>query len=272
MSMRIAPLALLIAVIGLGACASAPAPAPQDSAEPVAHFYPTKDPYWQDQKWDKALADAVQSVVHDPVDPTGTATPGLHATVKFTYLNGIIEYPEITASTGDSDLDNLILHQIASVQVPKPTGLQTDQPHEFELDLYMSTAFESFQESIYAAIDAWKLYPKDAIIDTEAGNTVVGFSYLDGKANGISLITSSGSKALDKASIGAVTRATLPPAPTAYAGKSVPMQVLFCYTMATALNGPKVTIKNRCPVGKNMIVVQATLVRTITIQRMPGGY
>jgi TonB family protein len=250
MSMRIAPLALLVVVMGLVACGSGPSS--HDSGEPVAHFNPAKDPYWLDPRWDKALVDAIQSVVHDPVDPTGTATPGLHATVKFTFLDGVIEYPEITASTGNPDLDKLMLHQVASAQVPRPTGIGTDQPHEFELDLEMPTAFESFQEGIYAAIDARKIYPKDAIISGSRGSTTVGFDYLDGKASNIAVAKSSGNKDLDKASVVAVTKANLPPPPSVYAGKILHMEPVFCYN----LEGP-----GKCPVRADVILIYGTRIR-----------
>jgi hypothetical protein len=266
MSGRISRLALLALLGGLAACGSAPASV--DGGEPIAHFNPSKDPYWQDPKWDKTLVDAVQSAVRDPVEPSDTSAPGLHATVKFIYAAGTIEYPEIVTSTGDASMDKLMLHQIASVQAPQATGLQSDVAHEFVLDLDMPTPYEAFQQSIYAAIDYQKIYPKDALISVATGNTVVEFEYLDGKANSISMTASSGSKELDKSSLVAVTRAVMPLVPAPYAGKSMHMQVLFCYTMATALNGPKFTTKNKCPMDKGVIVVQGTLFRT---SGMRGG-
>lgn len=256
--MRIARLALLVAMTSLAACSSTPAAT--DSTEPVAHFDPAKDAYWQDPKWDKALGVAVQSVMHDPVDPAGTATPGIHATVKFTLVNGIIEYPEMVDGTGDPDLDKQMLHQVAAAQVPKPTGLQTDQPHEFELDLAMPTVFESLQDSIYAAIDAWKIYPVDAIRGGWQGRVTVSFDYLDGKASNIIVTKSSGNKDLDRASVATVTKANLPPAPTGYTGKTLHMEPMFCYN----LDGP-----GKCPVRNDVILVYGTRLVTRTIEELP---
>ncbi len=161
MSTRVSRLALLALLGGLAACSSAPV----DQGEPIAYFNPTKDPYWQDPRWDKTLVDAVQSAVRDPVDPSDTSAPGLRATVKFTYVAGTIEYPDIVAGTGNNDLDKLMLHQIASVQAPQATGLQSDAPHEFVLDLDMPTPFESFQSGIYAAFDANKIYSREAVLN-----------------------------------------------------------------------------------------------------------
>lgn len=267
MNQRFARLGLLVLLGGLAACGSTPTP--RDSGEPVTHFNPSQDPYWEDAKWDNALLDAVQSAVHDPADAADTSTPGFHATVKFTFLAGAIEYPEIIASTGNPDLDRLMLHQVSSAQVPQPTaGLQIDVPHEFVLDLDMPTPFESFQSSIYGAIDAQKIYPKSAIISAAAGNTRVDFDYQDGKASEIAMTASSHDKELDKVSVGAITKAAFPPSPAAYAGKKLHMQVLFCYTIASAENGSVFTIKNKCPAGRNVIVVQATRIKTTTVTTM----
>src|SRR5690242_16931303 len=228
-------LVLLALVSGLAACGSAPAP--KESAQPVAHFDPGKDPYWEDSRWDKRLVDTVQAAVHDPVDSADMSSSGLHATVKFTYLQGVLEYPAIVTGTGNPDIDKLMLHQLATVQGPQVTGLQSDQPHEFILDLDMPTPFESFQSTIYSAIDSQKIYPKEAIISGKAGNTQMDFDYLDGKAIDIAMTASSNDKELDRVSVGAVTKASFPPAPAAYAGKTLHMQVLFCYTMASAETG-----------------------------------
>jgi hypothetical protein len=268
-SKRTASFTLLATVLGLSACASAPAPARQDSGEPVAHFDPSKDPYWQDPRWDKALLDVIQSVVHDPVDATGIASPGLHATVKFTFLDGVIEYPEITASTGDPELDKLMLHQVAAAQVPRPTGVGTDQPHEFELDLEMPTPLETFESTIYSAIEYWKVYPKNPILEGTVGETTVGFDYQDGKASSIVMTISSKSKELDRSSIAAVTKATMPAALAAYAGKSLHMEVVFCYTLIISDNGAAPIVKNQCPVERNVIRVEGTRVKRVEARRYP---
>jgi hypothetical protein len=259
MNRPVAGLVLLGLLGGLAACSSAPA----DPSAPSANFDPAKDPYWQDARWEKTLADALQAAVHDPVASTDTSTPGLHTTVKFTFADGIIEYPEIVTGTGDPELDKLVLRQIESAQLPKAVGIDADKPHEFELELAVPTPVEAvlydlerFQYAVDTTIDAQKVYPKDALFGRVTGDVVVDFDYMDGKASGIATTTSSKSKDLDKSSITAVTRAVMPPAPAAYAGKPLHMQVLFCYTMT--VNG---ALKNKCPAAKNMIVVSGALFR-----------
>jgi hypothetical protein len=264
----VARLILLAVVAGLAACGSTPASV--DPGEPVAHFDPSKDPYWQDPKWDKTLLDAAQSVVHyPPDDPNDTSTPGLHATVKFTYIAGTIEYPEIVDGTGDPHLDNLMLHQVAAAQVPSATGIDAEKPHEFVLDLDMPTPYEIFQQSIYAAIDYQRVYPKDAVLGSRQGISTVDFDYNDGKATDIVVTKSSDDKLLDKTSLESVTKAAMPASLAAYSGKSFHMEVLFCY----ALYKPDdKDATKRCPIGKNVILVTGTRIRRTTVfEGTPSG-
>jgi outer membrane biosynthesis protein TonB len=203
-----------------------------------------------DPRWDKSLLDAVQAAVHDPVDGTDMSTPGIHATVRFTFLDGVIEYPEIVQSTGDPELDKLVVDQVASAQAPRPAvGLQIDAPHQFVLDLDVPTPYESFEYGVFNALDYAKIYPKDAVMGGSQGSTTVGFDYLDGEASNITTIKSSGSKSLDRASLGTVARSKLPPAPPAYAGKTVHLEAVFCYSLI----GP-----GKCPRRKDVILIYGT--------------
>lgn len=272
MNARALGLASMVLLGCLAACRGAVQPrtyAVCMSARPC--FDPSKDPYWEDPIFEKSLLDAIQAVVHDPVDAADMSSPGLHATVKFTLLDGVIEYPEITQSTGDPEKDKLILHQLASAQPPKATGPQSDQPHQFVLDVDMPTPFEAFESTLYGAIEYQKVYPKDPIIAGITGDTAVDFDYQDGKTSNIELARSSNSKSLDQASLGAVKRATFPPAQSAYIGKSLHMEVVFCYTMVTNAYG-RVTEGNACPTGRNVIVVQGERFTRTSVQVVPTGH
>jgi hypothetical protein len=240
--------------LSLTACGSAPVT--QDSTEPKAHFDPAKDSYWQNPRWDMSLIVAVQAAIHNPVDPADTSTPDLHGTVQFTYLQGVIEYPEVVTGTGHPDMDELMLHQLASVKAPQASGIDSDKPHEFVLDVDMHTPFESFQDSVNKVIDDWKLYPKDAVLAGDTGTTVVSFDYLDGTASNIAVAKSSGSHYLDKASVGAITKAKLPLPPTSYAGKVLHMESAFCYSLRQSANS-----KDPCPAGETVIEVTGTRIR-----------
>ncbi|HEX7965416.1 MAG TPA: energy transducer TonB [Gammaproteobacteria bacterium] len=218
--------ALLCALVS--ACASLP-----NTNSPSYKFDPHTDPYWQDPRWDLALLNAVQSAVHAPADPEDLSTPRLHGTVKFTFAEGDISYPEIVESTGDPDMDKLMLHQVVTVHPPKPTGPFAATAHEFAMPLGMPTPLESFEATVAEAIDRWKIYPKGAIMSGTMGSNVVGFDYLDGAASNVVLIESSKDRGLDKASLKAVSQAALPAAPPAYAGKLLHIQAGFCYSLET---------------------------------------
>jgi TonB family protein len=247
---RTATLALLALATSLVACGSQPTV--QDMDAPKAHFDPAKDPYWEDPRWARQLLDAVQSVVRDPVGPEDQSAPDLHGVVRFTYADGNIQYPEVIQSTGKPDMDELMLRQVASAKAPLAEGIGSDAPHVFVLDLDMPTPYESLEYSVFDAIDRARVYPKNAILSGATGTTVVGFDYLDGKASNITRTKSSGDKDLDKASLDAVTKAALPPAPSVYAGKTLHMESSFCYS----LNGP-----GKCPVRKGSILVYGTRIR-----------
>lgn len=255
--------AYLIALMALMGClVGCSSVSNRDDAAAPHRFDPAADPYWLDPRWDKTLLDAVQSVVHDPVDAADISARGLRATVKFTFADGAVEYPALVAGTGNQDLDDLLLRQVASAQIPKPTGLHADEPHDFLLDLDMPTPYEAFQYSVYASIDRQKVYPKDPIIAGATGNTTVGFDYLDGQANNIAMTISSKNKDLDRSSVGAVMKATLPSAPEVYAGKSMHMEAVFCYSLIFS----PTDIKNKCPTEKNVILVQGTRIKIVTVE------
>lgn len=250
-------LSLLLAC-ALSGCSSAP---PQARASQDVHAY------WNNPFWQERLLYAVQSAVHQP--DTGTPITGVNGMVRFTVANGAIESPAIVASTGYADLDKLMLQQVASVKPPKTSGPHASEPREFELLLDMLTPFDSFQYNVYRAIDEYRLYPREGIIAGATGNTIVDFDYQDGKANNIAIASSSRNRDLDKAAIGAVGKAILPPAPQAYSGKPVHMEVVFCYSLATS----PTDIKNKCPTDKNVIAVEGARIMRTTVETIGfGGY
>ncbi len=236
-------LAVLVLACALSACGTTP---PQANKLPLF----LDQAYWTNPFWQAELFSAVQSVVHLPANAASPAKPGVHGTVKFLFANGKIEDPEIVASTGNPDLDKLLLQQVVTAKAPEPIGLHTDQPHEFGLTLEMFTPFESFEHNVYAAINRMKVYGRDPLLYDETGNTTVDFDYRDAKAQNIVIAKSSRHKELDKSSVGAVSRAVMPPAPPGYAGKTLHMQVIFCYDINDAI---------KCPTGKNVIDVEGTL-------------
>jgi TonB family protein len=213
---------------------------------------PERDAYWNVSWWQAHLFNAVQSAVHLPAKGPDASKSGIHGTVRFLFDKGVIENPEIVTSTGDADLDKLMLQQVASAKAPKPIGPHAAEPHEFELLLDMLTPLESFKFNIYAAIDSRKIYPREALLQGSTGSNTVGFDYLDGKATNIIIIRSSHSNALDKSSISAISNADLPAPSSVNIGKTVHLEFVFCYDLNTDKD---------CPKGENIIYVLGTRIR-----------
>ncbi len=243
-------LAVLVLVCVLSACGTAP---PQSN---LPSFYPGNRPYWTNVAWQAQMFEAIQYMVHLPANAASPAKPGVHGTVKFLFANGKIEDPEIVASTGNPDLDKLLLQQVVTAKVPKPYGLHTDQPHEFELPLQMFAPYESFQYNVYAAIDRKKVYGREALLKDDTGITTVGFDYRDGKALNIVIVKSSGSRYLDQRSVAAVSSAVMPPPSPGYAGKTLHMVAIFCYDINNA---------HKCQTGENVIDVEGTRIVRRTV-------
>lgn len=207
--------------------------------------------------WQAELFEAVQSKVHLPADTTASATSEIYGTVKFVYDNGAIKDPVIVKSTGNPDLDKLLLRQVVTAKIPKPFGLYTDQPHAFQLPLQMFTVYKSFQYNIYAAIDSKKEYGMEAILRDDTGSTIVAFDYRNGMVSNIKVAKSSGHDEMDRTSVDAVSNAIMPPPPPGYVGKTLHLQAIVCY----CLNSSK-----SCPKGNNVIVVEGTRIVRRTVR------
>ncbi|MGA9853258.1 MAG: hypothetical protein WBR15_10040 [Gammaproteobacteria bacterium] len=248
--------AVFILTCALSACGSRP-----PRGTPPPNLYATTS-YWMNPYWQAEMLTAMQSVVRLPANASSSATPRIYGTLKFLFDNGAIKDPVIVTSTGDPALDKLLLQQVVTAKVPKPFGAHTDQAHEFELRLEMFTPYETFEYDLNAAIDSKKGYTRDAILKGNMGITTVDFDYLDGKALNIAVAKSSGHKDLDQISIDTISGAILPPPPPGYAGKTVHMQLIFCYDIVTSFNQP-----GKCPVGGNIISVEGARIKRTSVVR-----
>ena len=121
----------------------------------------------------------------------------------------------------------------------------------------MPTPYEAFEYSVYATIDAAKVYSKDAIIAGDQGITTIDFDYHDGIASNVTITKPSKHKNLDQPSVRAVSMAQMP-APSVYAGKTLHMQVVFCYALYESF-----TDTSKCPAAKNVIQVTGTRIRMV---------
>ncbi len=98
------------------------------------------------------------------------------------------------------------------VQPPSPPPIPTSRPPN------QDSIMAEFQASMRAAIDAAKVYPKEAVMAGETGTVTVSFDYVNGVVSNIHVDRSSGSRAIDKSAMQAVQKAAMPPKPAELAG------------------------------------------------------
>jgi protein TonB len=100
------------------------------------------------------------------------------------------------------------------VQPPQPPPIPTQRSAPPE------NIMSEFAASMHNAIEAAKVYPKEAILAGESGVVTVSFDYVNGVVSNIHIDKSSGARSLDRATIQAVQRAAMPPKPAELAGTS----------------------------------------------------
>lgn len=98
------------------------------------------------------------------------------------------------------------------VQPPQPPPIPTSRPPAPE------TILAEFTASMKAAIDAAKVYPKEAILAGETGTVTVSFDYVGGVVSNIKVDRGSGSRPIDRSAMTAVMKALMPPKPAELAG------------------------------------------------------
>ncbi|MGE5624148.1 MAG: energy transducer TonB [Bacillota bacterium] len=100
------------------------------------------------------------------------------------------------------------------VQPPQPPPIPVQRP------VNPDTIMNEFVASMRAAIDAAKVYPKEAILAGETGIVTVSFDYVNGVVSNIHVDKGSGSRAIDRSAMNAVQKAVMPPKPAELAGTS----------------------------------------------------
>lgn len=210
-----------LAVLGyLAACSSTPGQ--------------SGDAYWHDKNWDGQLLHTLQSAIHYPMDAAGNPIGqpvSVRGKIKFLYSAGKILYPQMIESTGRPDLDAAMLQQVSATQVPAASGPQAHEPHAFSMELSMPSPLDVLMRSIYDAISAQRIYPKEAIIHGDQGSSVIGFDYDGDKASNVAVFKSSKVLSLDGASMRAVARAQLPQRPTWAPMHPLHLQISICYSL-----------------------------------------
>ncbi len=100
------------------------------------------------------------------------------------------------------------------MQPPQPPPIPVSRPANPD------NILSEFVASARAAIDAVKIYPKEAILNGETGTVSVSFDYVNGVVSNVKVVKSSGSRAIDKSAVQAVQKAAMPPKPAELAGQS----------------------------------------------------
>ncbi|HSN17828.1 MAG TPA: energy transducer TonB [Gammaproteobacteria bacterium] len=108
--------------------------------------------------------------------------------------------------------------------IPTPNAVPVQPPQPPPIPNTSKPAPENilaeFDASMLAAINAAKVYPKEAIMAGESGAVTVSFDYINGVVSNIHVDKSSGSRSLDRSAIQAVQKAAMPPKPAEIAGQN----------------------------------------------------
>ena len=106
--------------------------------------------------------------------------------------------------------------------IPTPNAVPVQPPQPPPIPNTSRPAPENiaaeFAASMKQAIDAAKVYPKEAVLAGETGTVTVSFDYVNGVVSNIKVDKSSGSRAIDRSAMQAVQKAALPPKPAELAG------------------------------------------------------
>jgi protein TonB len=118
--------------------------------------------------------------------------------------------------------------------IPTPNAVPVTPPQPPPIPVTSKAPPENilmqFAASMKAAIDAAKVYPKEAVISGETGTVTVSFDYINGVVSNIHIDKSSGSRSIDKSAMQAVQKAALPPKPAEIAGQNH-FAVVLNYTL-----------------------------------------
>ena len=99
------------------------------------------------------------------------------------------------------------------VPPPSPPPIPTQRP-----PVNQDSLMAEFSASMKAAIDAQKVYPKEAIMAGATGNVTMSFDYVNGVVSNVHIDKSSGERSLDRSALAAVQKAQMPPKPAELAG------------------------------------------------------
>lgn len=111
-------------------------------------------------------------------------------------------------------------------QPPQPPIIPRPQPK-----VNMNAIRSEFNSRVKAAIDAAKVYPREAILSGATGIVRVTFYYKDQHVSDVQIERSSGNRALDRAAMEAVNKAQYPVPPPQLAGQRIRMVINVQFTL-----------------------------------------
>lgn len=111
-------------------------------------------------------------------------------------------------------------------QPPQPPPVATPPPQ-----VNLAAIRANFYAELHAAIDAAKVYPRQAILSGATGTATVSFDYHDGSVSNIRIDRSSGDRSLDRAAMDAVRNAHYPPPPSQFQGQTLHFSVPVVFNL-----------------------------------------
>ena len=188
-------------------------------------------PYWQNPQWINALARTVHSNIRYPKDAAKDHFPYGTAIVVFTYYNDKLLAPRILKSTGSSFLDSTILEQITAIIPPQADGLNTEMPHNFQMEISIYPPYQKFFSAIKRDLAVHIQYMREDVLAGASGMVLADFKYRNGEVIDAQIVKSSGIQNLDKAVLHELQTISFPQPPYWFKDKTFSFQVPFCFGM-----------------------------------------
>ncbi|MGH8415304.1 MAG: energy transducer TonB [Gammaproteobacteria bacterium] len=115
--------------------------------------------------------------------------------------------------------------------VPPPPPQPPPQAMPPPPQVNMAALRDSFYAELHAAIDAAKVYPRQAILSGATGTVTVGFEYYNGSVSNVHVERSSGDRSLDRAAMDAVNHAHYPSAPPQFANQKLHFSIPVVFNL-----------------------------------------
>lgn len=134
--------------------------------------------------------------------------------------------------------DQQPLHEVPPIPSPVPVPnavpppppqppLQPQPPQQVD----MAQIRNDYFSQLHAAIDAAKVYPREAVLSGATGTVTVSFDFNNGQVSNVHIDRSSQTRSLDRAAMDAVERAHYPPPPPQLANQTLHFVVPIVFNL-----------------------------------------